>query len=267
MDYEYNCWDDYTWTTSTPGGVNWATAALTAANEQDIPPCPNTPDPHIYDLISAVGENGRSGHSAWNADLGHPCNISAPTTVPPVTGDIWVDCDDFIVEGEVTISGDVIFQGDVWVKSDGTLEILNTITNPGWAVFRDGVFRKDGQASLMIEQTAVYLSKTSWTEIAGGDTGTLRWVAPDTGRFENLALWSDSPLTHYWSGQGALDMIGVFFTPLATANYSGSSAQNQTDAQWVADKLVAHGQGKLTIEPLFDFPVKRDNTPRTALIR
>jgi hypothetical protein len=62
-------------------------------------------------------------------------------------------------------------------------------------------------------------------------------------------------------------MVGVFFTPLATADYSGTSGQNQTDAQWIADKLVAHGQGKLTIQPLFDFPVKRDDTPRSTLIR
>jgi hypothetical protein len=188
-------------------------------------------------------------------------------TVPPVTGDVWVDCADFIVEGDVTIIGDVIFQGNVHVKSDGKLEILNTSADPGWAFFRGGRFKKDGQASLIIEQTAVYLSKLSWTEISGGNTGALRWIPPDNGNFKNLALWSDSPLTHFWSGQGVLEMVGVFFTPLATADYSGTSGQNQTDAQWIADKLVAHGQGKLTIQPLFDFPVKRDDTPRSTLIR
>ena len=86
--------------------------------------------------------------------------------------------------------------------------------------------------------------------MAGG-TGSLIWIAPDSGDFDDLALWSDSPLTHYWAGQANLIMKGVFFTPLATGEYSGTGGQNQTKAQWIADKLVARGQGIL--ESLLEF--------------
>ena len=270
IDHEYNCWVDYTWASSAPGGVSWATDPLTATNEQDIAGCTDGSPAHIYSLIGSVGANGRAGHVAWNADLSNPCNVVANNSVAE-TGNIWVDCDDFIVEGDVMINGNVIFQGNVHVKSDGSLSINNA---PGWVVFRGqhsiagtGLFKKDGQASLSIQESAVYLSKTSWVEIAGGANGSLDWVAPVEGVLDDLALWSDSPQIHYWSGQGILNMVGVFFTPLATADYSGTSGQNQTEAQWIADKLVAHGQGKLEIQPLFQFPLKRSDTVRTTLIR
>jgi hypothetical protein len=260
IDYEYNCWGDYT---SPMAGTDWAVDGLTTTNEQDIPPCTDASDPDIYDLIADVAPSGANGHSQWTIDEMLPCNIAASDSAT-VTGDVWVDCADFIVEGDVVINGNVIFEGNVHVKSDGSLEINNS---PGWAVFRNGRFKKDGQADLILQETAVYLSNTSWIEIAGGNLGVLRWVAPESAEFENLALWSDSPLTHFWSGQGDLTMEGVFFTPWATADYSGTSGQNQTDAQWVADKLVARGQGKLTITPKFEFPLKLDNTPRTTIIR
>ncbi len=34
--------------------------------------------------------------------------------------------------------------------------------------------------------------------MAGGDR-SLTWVAPETGAFEDLALWSDSPTVHKWA--------------------------------------------------------------------
>ena len=61
-------------------------------------------------------------------------------------------------------------------------------------------------------------------------------------------------------------MEGVFFTPLATADYSGTSGQNQTDAQWIANRLVARGQGALLIRPATDRSVSLGG-PSTDLIR
>jgi hypothetical protein len=259
VDYEYNCWDDYT---NPPPGV-WSVPPLGPGTGQDIPRCPDASNPHIYDLITDVGSSGASGHVRWTAT--EPCNITPTNSVTfNGPGGLWVDCDDFVVEGQVVINGNVIFDGNVWLKSDGSLTINNT---EGWAFFRDGYLLKDGQASLILESTAVYLSSTSRTEIKGGSLGTLRWIAPNSGPFEDLALWSDSPSTHYWSGQGNLVMEGVFFTPWARADYSGTSGQNQTVAQWVAHSLEAHGQGKLEITPKFDFPVTQPEGARTTIIR
>ena len=55
--------------------------------------------------------------------------------------------------------------------------------------------------------------------------------------------------------------------PWATAEYQGTSGQNQTDAQWVAHRLVATGGAALVVTPKFEFPFKVDTTPRTTLIR
>lgn len=57
-----------------------------------------------------------------------------------------------------------------------------------------------------------------------------------------------------------------FFTPLATGDYSGTSGQNQTDAQWIADKLIARGQGTLVILPSVECGISLDN-PIVNLIR
>ena len=62
-------------------------------------------------------------------------------------------------------------------------------------------------------------------------------------------------------------MEGVFFTPWALADYSGTSGQNQTEAQWVAYRLVARGQGLLVIKPEFGRAVTFNFDPRTTLIR
>jgi hypothetical protein len=59
----------------------------------------------------------------------------------------------------------------------------------------------------------------------------------------------------------------VFFTPLATADYSGTSGQNQTNAQWIADRLIARGSGMLVVQPAFGRAVEFPQAPQTTLIR
>jgi hypothetical protein len=173
----------------------------------------------------------------------------------------------------VSISdGDIVFDGDVTVTAGPPgnptrFSILNSPSTPGWAFFRDGVLDKGGRAHLTFDQTMVYFSRTSSITMAGNTVGTLTWVGPDTGDFDDLALWSDSAITHAWAGQALLTMEGVFFTPWATATYTGNGIQQQTDAQWVAHRLQVSGNGVLTITPKFEFPVKVDGTPRTILIR
>jgi hypothetical protein len=146
------------------------------------------------------------------------------------------------------IRGDVVFDGHLTVTSSGNFTVRNSLASPGWAFFRGGTLTKDASAHLTFDNTAVYMSRTSQVRMSGG-SGSLTWIAPDTGDFDDLALWSDSPLTQFWAGQASLAMEGVFFTPLAAADYSGTSGQNQTNAQWIAYRLLARGSGNLVVRP------------------
>jgi hypothetical protein len=245
VDYRYNCWSDYT---APPIGINWAVLPLTGG--QAIDGCTESDPDHIYDLIQTVGQNGSvAGFKEWNADKGYPCDI--PSSSPPitVTDNIRVDCPGGLtIRADVEIRGDVVFDGDVTVTSSGDFTVRSSLGSPGFAFFRDGVLVKDGSASLTFEYTAVYMSRTSQVRMSGG-SGKLNWIAPDSGDFDDLALWSDSPLTQFWAGQVDLAMEGVFFTPLATADYAGTSDSNQTKAQWIAYRLLARGGGTLVVRP------------------
>lgn len=265
VDHKFNCWVDYT---SPPAGVGWATVPLTG--DQTINGC-NTGDPdHLYDLINAVGANGNpvglGVWNSWNADLGYSCSIDTSDPDVTINGNVVFDCPTLTVKRHVQINGNAVFDGAVGITgSDGHLEINNSLGSPGWAFFRAGVLTKDASASLTFHYTTVYMSKTSGVAMSGG-AGSLTWIAPDSGEFDDLALWSDSPTTHHWAGQADLDMEGIFFTPFATGDYSGTSGQNQTSAQWVAHRLVARGQGRLVIQPSKDRGIPFGN-PVTTLIR
>ncbi len=265
VDHRYNCWSDYT---SPPAGVGWAADPLTG--NQSIDGCSSGDPALIYDLIEAVSSAGNpvglGAWNAWNADLGYSCSIVSSDPDITVTGNVVFDCPTFNVNRHVRINGNVVFDGDVNVtSSDGHLDINNGLGNPGWAFFRDGTLAKDGQADLTLDYTMVYLSKTSTVAMSGG-TGSMNWVAPDSGDFDDLALWSDSPSTHFWAGQADLAMEGVFFTPLATSDYSGTSGQNQTEAQFISYRLLARGQGVLVIAPSEDRSIGFGN-PVSTLIR
>lgn len=283
IDHLYNCYNDYDWSGGEPGGfgaVSWATDALTVANEQDIDDCANYDgsNDHIYNLIDDVGETGDPSPSLgsfplWTA-LGHPCDVPSSGPAISVPHNVRVNCSTLTVRKGVTITGDVIFDGNVHVTSDSShLNIQNT---EGFAFFRNGTLTKDSSANLTFQDTLVYMSKNSRVDISGkadGSDGQIVWVAPNSGRFNDLALWSDwstddqGGLAYEWAGQGDLKMIGVFFTPIATADYSGTSGQNQTEAQWIADKLIARGGGELVVTPRFEFPFKPPDAFRTTIIR
>jgi len=265
IDHRYNCWSDYT---SPPAGVSWAVDPLTDANEQSIPGCSGQPY-HIYNLINAIGENGPvGGYTDWFADLGHPCDVvSSNPGITVAPGNVRIDCPTFTVASNVQINGNVVFDGDVHVTSaTANLMVNNSFGSPGVAFFRGGTLTKDGQANLTFNYTAVYMSKTSRVAMSGGD-GSLTWIAPDSGNFDDLALWSDSPLLQQWAGQANLVMEGVFFTPWAQAEYAGTSGQNQTNAQWIAHRLHSRGQGQLVIRPAVDRAVPFTGIPETTLIR
>jgi hypothetical protein len=61
-------------------------------------------------------------------------------------------------------------------------------------------------------------------------------------------------------------MEGVFFMPRATAEYRGGSSQQNTKAQWIADKLSAVGNSALVVAPADGRSVSFEGTG-TTLIR
>ncbi|RPI24426.1 MAG: hypothetical protein EHM57_02745 [Actinobacteria bacterium] len=263
-DYLWNCKAEYD--TLDPQ-LSWATEPLTTANEQDIPGCPDTPAPHIDDLIVAVGESGMPGGFSNRWTDSFSCSI--PSSNPPVvlSGNWWIDCSSLAVNATVEIDGgSVVFEGDVDIRASGVLSIDNSAGSPGWMFLRGGEVKKAGQGTLILRETAVYASKGSSVSMAGG-SGSLVWIAPRSGDFADLALWSDSADVHSWSGQANLDMGGVFFTPWATAEYSGGAGQNQVRAQFIADKLNASGNGALFVAPEFGHAVQFPVEPQSVLIR
>lgn len=276
IDSRFNCWPDYT---APPVSTSWAVDPLTSVNGQDIPGCPST-SAFIYTLIEQVGRTGTpTGFTTWTS-LGYPCDVPSSHPAISISGDIHVDCPRFIVRTTITLSnGNFVFDGHVEVTSGtGHLILNNTLADPGWAFMRGGsttytdslgstgTLLKSGDASLTINYTAVYLSKTSRVAMAGG-LGTLTWIAPDSGRFDDLALWSDSPIKHDWAGQANLAMEGVFFMPWALAEYAGTGGQNQTEAQWVASRLVARGQGQLVVAPSFGRAIEFGGILRSTIVR
>jgi hypothetical protein len=113
---------------------------------------------------------------------------------------------------------------------------------------RDGDLIKGAQSSITLRQTMVYL-EDGILDMVGGDGG-LTWTAPLAGDFEDLALWSESPLAHQIGGQSGNTLTGTFFTPLASPfSLTGQGGQFQTDAQFLTRRLEIKGQGEVKMHP------------------
>ena len=278
VDHRFNCKADYT--TLSPPLLVWATDPLTAANQQDIPPCPDwvTDAPHIHDLINLVKQSGTPpGYQRWKTD--HPCTVAASDPALVLSGDWYINCEQFRIGSTVIFGGgNIIFDGDVSIQASGTLAVNTTApvpTNPStyvaatpeaWVFLRNGALKKAGQGSLYLHNTTLYVSKTSTIGLTGG-TGEVLWISPNQGDFDDLALWSDSPIRHKFAGQAVLTLEGIFFAPLATIEYTGNGSQKQVRAQFIAHRLHAGGNGALVIAPEFGRAVTFPTNPTTNLIR
>ena len=263
IDHRYNCVGNYA-TEALAADLSWATDPLLAADGQDIAGC-SSGDDHIYDLIRTVGSSGApTGFSTWSDT--YPCTVTNP--IPPVAGDWWVDCTLFEVKDPVEFLGNVVFEVDVSVTSEtGALTVNNDSDGDGYAFFRDGLLTKDGQADLAFLDTFVYFSNSSNITMLGG-TGSLRWIAPTAGDFEDLALWSDSETAnHLWAGQAVLDLEGIFFVPRATVEYAGQSSQIQVSAQFVSYRVWARGTGALVLQPEVGRAQPFTGNPASTLVR
>jgi hypothetical protein len=276
VDHRYNCYSDYTTLPTLPSGVSWATEALTSANWQNIDACDKW-DPsafggrgndHIYNLIQDVKQTGTpSNRGTWSPWPGGDCNVGTGTKIER-SGNWVINCN-LKVQGNVTITdGNVVFGNGVDLNG-GHLKIDNTSTKQGWVFFRGGQLKNTSTGSLTLNYTMAYMAKTSSVNLTGSN-GVIKWIAPDDGGpFDDLALWSDSGAlgeAHTWAGQAGLEMEGVFFMPRATAEYRGGSGQQNTKAQWIADKLSAVGNSALLVAPADGRSVSFEGTG-TALIR
>jgi hypothetical protein len=246
VDHRYNCKPSYTF----PDG--WG-----------IRSCTNPRATYIDDLAAAQGgSTSPAGFKTWRG-LGHRCTVDGPGVLIPVNGDVYVDCDPLVVRAGVHLTGgNVVFAGDVVIESQGFLGINGesggdpfTPGLDGVTVFmQDGLLRKAGTAGFVAHNTMLYMSDSSELQMEGG-SGTLIWTAAASGIFDNLALWSESPLPHSWAGNATLDLQGIFFSPYATVLYRGSGGQKQIKAQFVTRKLRVSGNGILSISPRFDSAV------------
>ncbi len=276
VDHRYNCKLDYT---SIPASVAWATDPLTVANEQNIPACSGTGMPHIQDWIASIGQmNTPIGYTRYGSP--QSCSVGSMNFA---SGNHYIDCDTFSITGTVTFGTggstptNVVFKGHVSVTSNGGgLVVNNSLATPGTVFFRGqgplssgsrGTVTKGGGSNLVFNYSTVYMAKATRVALAGNGSGQLRWIAPDSGPFDDLALWSDSALIQDWAGNAALTMEGVFFTPLATGQYTGNGGLAQVNAQWIADKLWLGGNGTLVVRPQYGRAVQPPGVPGTTLIR
>lgn len=238
-DHKFNCFPDYT----NPPGTTWAADALTG--NQSIDGCLEGGAPHIYNLINFVGENGEpAGFVRWTDLPGASCNQGSDIVV---NENVVVNCSNFGVGANVTINGAVVFNRNVQMTSDAQLTVNPPAERP-WVFFRGGRLKKTGSAQLAFNNAMVFMSKGSEVDFTGG-SGTLTWTAPVDGDFDTLALWSEATGAQTWSGQADLVLKGIFFMPRGEVKYSGSSAQAQTEAQWIAWTLDVGGGAVLRLSP------------------
>jgi hypothetical protein len=92
-----------------------------------------------------------------------------------------------------------------------------------------------------------------------GGGGSITWSAPTDGPFTNLIAWSDkvsqisgpgaNATWHTLAGGGSINLQGVFFTPLARVNITGSSNIAPLRAQFWAGALTQGGSGTFSMTP------------------
>jgi hypothetical protein len=172
----------------------------------------------------------------------------------------------------------------------------NQITTPVAPTSDEIIFLRNGTIStsgiLVMPQTFVYSRSTSNHPVNVNSTDLTIWTAPGAGavngsgrttleqacydnvnakvdeicmfsRFSRLVYWSDYPAPqsgsggpNNFAGQGALNVIGVFFTPRGYFNFTGGGAYAAAAAQFWADKLNVNGGASLGLIPDTKFAVE-----------
>lgn len=240
IDWRYNCkqtgYPDYPLDLDNPGlgGI-------------PVSPCPNTPAPHIDDLVNANALLIPVGYTTWTSE--HSCSVGNETIVK--SGDWYIDCPGALIinGGNVTFnSSNLLLDGGIDLRSAAVLEINPGATADHHVYIREGSILKNAQSALSMERTFVYLADGG-VELGAG-AGGLEWTAPEAGNFEDLALWSESEADHAIGGQAGNVLTGTFFTPLADPFVlTGQAGQVQFEAQFITRRLEVKGQGQVRMEP------------------
>lgn len=281
VDHKYDCKSSYvssTWWSQQP----------------DIAPCPASAvrPAYISALIAAMPATGapagwqvypRPSTSDTCSHTTGPNDPSNLITVP--SGNWYIDCPTLAISRAFVFQGgNLLFRGslDVAGQADFRVNTANTTATYPWAengafvanqhasqaaymYFRTGAtFSKGAQAAMTINNTVGYFSSGT-TITLGGGSGSLRWTAPTTGPFQDLALWSDSTVDASFGGQTSLTMEGAFFTPLSRLVYSGQG-DNDVTAQFIARKIRATGQGAVNLTPTRGVPFP-PSSPGISLVR
>lgn len=254
----------------------------------DIEGCPFTgaSDPYIDQLVAAVGAPATPAGFQSYVGAGFPCTIDGTTgtTVTVPEGNWHVDCDLIVKRNLVFVGGNLVLDGNLVVESSGFIKVndANTATydwtsgsaldhtehsaDAAYLFMRNGALTKSGGGSISLQATTLYLSPTSRVVMSGG-AGSVTWIAPEAGPFEDLAMWSEGTADHNFAGQAALNLEGAFFAPVARVTYAGNGSQNQVAAQFISEKLAVSGQGFLVIKPSPDRSVQLPPPARSVLIR
>lgn len=277
VDHTFNCKSSYT--ASGDGSATderWAGPAATFTdavtgltyNSQPIVGCAGS-SAYIDNLEStlASGALTSAGFQDYVA-AGHPCG-DITTPVGPLTGNWHVNCDVTIKDSFTVTNGDVVFDGDVVLTSNSAdLRINETAPTPHFVYMRGGggaELRKDADATMTVKNTMLYIGKSVANVGFAGGAGVLTLTAPTGGNFKNLSVWSESAVTHSFSGQAAFNIDGAFFAPLAIIDYAGQT-DKEIAAQFIARGLSARGKGRLTLSPTRGIEVPAED-PTVQLIR
>jgi hypothetical protein len=190
------------------------------------------------------------------------------------------------------------------VTDPGTAQVSTLVRPQGGAIVyirgngcpTNYCFHNDG--TLVMPQTFVYMGGSSPLDQAS--TGLTLWTAPDAGvrvsgrttldeacydttatppvvvdacvnsRFGRMTFWSEfaAPKTkpHNFAGQGALNVVGIFFTPTSYFNLTGGGGYTGAAAQFWADQLNVNGGANLGLSPFEAFSLGGFG-PRIVLIR
>lgn len=196
---------------------------------------------HITQLRAA-----RAGATAPTGSVDPPVPCTIPTGPPQqFAGHVYVNCDPFVVQGNVTFLGDAVtFAGAVEIQDGGCLAVNDAtcngsgITPQDVAIYVRGPFTKAIKGRMILPRTFVYaegpLQVGSDTDLLGGSA--ISWTAPTGGPFEDLVFWSDSPGDMLLGEQVTNIVEGTFFAPNARVTVAGRPGGSGAS---VAMQLVA----------------------------
>ena len=278
IDHRFNCKASYA---SEP----WYSAPLS----QDIPGCSAATGNTAYvDRVKTLVATYPNGPPGWIVLGGsNPlCNALSATPNQTFTGNVVVNCNSYSPKGTTNfVNGNVIFKGDVTVSNGNTLNLHSCVPSctplidpfefgdaldpylssvlGGW-VHIGGTLGISGGGAIEINRAAVFFGSGGRLTSNGG---TIDWVAPESGAFDDLAMWSEGTADHTMAGGGSIELVGTFFNGRSTFVYSGDSDQTLDEAQFIANKMVFSGQGDIVMHPAADRAVLFPSKPTFGIIR